>query len=133
PLHPAAEDSEAFETQLYQAILERRPAPVISRLKEILTNPDSAFGYHNGGLRFWLGWAQEAAGDHAAAQESWRQARGELEPFLKEQPENFGLLGDLALTNMGIGDKAAALTLAERATAAVPIEKDALSRPTPIA
>ena len=26
-------------------------------------------------------------------------ARSELEPFLKEQPENEGLMGDLALTN----------------------------------
>jgi Tetratricopeptide repeat. len=55
---------------------------------------------------FWLGWAQEVAGDHAAAQESFRQARNELEPFLKEQPENHNLMGDLALTNMGLGDKA---------------------------
>ena len=70
-------------------------------------------GYINGELRFWLGWAQEVAGDHAAAQESWRQARSELEPFLKEQPENFSLIGDLALTNMGLGDKAAALALVE--------------------
>ena len=83
-------------------------------------------GYINGELRFWLGWAQEVAGDHAAAQESWRQARSELEPFLKEQPENFTLIGDLALTNMGLGDKAAALALAERAMAANPIEKDAI-------
>src|SRR5205814_2643341 len=44
-------------------------------------------------------------------------ARSELEPFLKEQPENDGLMGDLALTNMGLGDRAAALALAERATA----------------
>ena len=42
-------------------------------------------GYFNGELRFWLGWAQQVGGDHAAAQESWRQARSELEPFLKEQ------------------------------------------------
>ena len=83
----------------------------------------------NGELRFWLGWAQEVAGDHAAAQESWRQARSELEPFLKEQPENYGLIGDLALTNMGLGDKAAALALAERAMAANPIEKDAMDGP----
>ncbi len=53
-------------------------------------------------------------GDHAAAQESWRQARSELESFLKEQPENFNLIGDLALTNMGLGDKAAALALVEK-------------------
>jgi tetratricopeptide (TPR) repeat protein len=89
-------------------------------------------GYFNGELRFWLGWAQDVAGDHAAAQESWRQARSELESFLKEQPENFQLIGDLALTNMGLGDKAAALTLAERAMAVIPIEKDASAGPRPI-
>src|SRR5206468_8628117 len=97
------------EIQVYQAILERRPAQVIPRLKEILAKPDPALGYNNGELRFWLGWAQEVAGDHAAAQESWRQARSELEPSLKEQPENWQLIGDLALANMGLGDKAAAL------------------------
>ena len=89
-------------------------------------------GYINGELRFWLGWAQEVAGDHAAAQESWRQARSELESFLKEQPENRRLLEDLALTNMGLGDKAAALALSERAMAVIPIEKDALSGSVPI-
>ena len=132
PLHPAADDPSALETQVYQAILERRPGPVIARLKEILAKPDPVLGYDNGELRFWLGWAQEVAGDHAAAQESWRQARSELEPFLKEQPENYILIGDLALTNMGLGDKAAALTLAEQAMAAMPIEKDAVSGPAPI-
>ena len=63
------------------------------------------------------------------AQESWRQARRESEPFLKDQAENFGLLGDLALTNMGLGDKAAAFAFVEKAIAANPIEKDALSGP----
>jgi tetratricopeptide (TPR) repeat protein len=89
-------------------------------------------GFYNGELRFWLGWAQEVAGDHVAAQESWRQARSELEPFLKEQPENYGLIGDLALTNMWLGDKAAAFKLVEQAIAVVPIEKDAMDGPQPI-
>jgi TolB-like protein/Tfp pilus assembly protein PilF len=128
PLHPA-DDAPALETQVYQAILERRPAPIIPRLTEILAKPDPALGYYNGELRFWLGWAQEVSGDRAAAQETWRQARSELEPFLKEQPENDNLIGDLALTNMALGDKAAALALSERAMAAVPIEKDALNGP----
>src|SRR6266446_4149534 len=126
PLHPAADDTGAFETQVYQAILERRPAPAISRLKEILTKPDPALGFYNGELRFFLGWAQEVGGEHAAAQESWRQARSELESFLKEQPENYALIGDMALTNMALGDKAAALALAQKATATSPLEKDAL-------
>jgi tetratricopeptide (TPR) repeat protein len=130
PLHP--DEPTALETQVYQAILERRPAQIIARLKETLAKPDSALGYYNGELRFWLGWAQEVAGDHAAAQESWREARSELESFLKEQPENSGLLEDLAQTNMGLGDKAAALALSERAIAANPIEKDAVDGPGPI-
>jgi len=68
---------------VYQTILERRPAPRITRLQEILTKPDPALGSSNGELRFLLGWAQEVAGDQAAAQETWRQARSELELFLK--------------------------------------------------
>jgi TolB-like protein len=132
PLHPNADNPGAFETQVYQAILERQPAPVIPRLKEILAKPDPALGYLNGEQRFWLGWTQEIAGDHAAAQESWRQARSELEFFLKEQPENFILIGDLALTNMALGDKAVALALAERAMAVIPIKKDAFHGPIPI-
>ena len=133
PLHFAADtQTEDWETQVYQAILERRPAEIISRLKEVLAKPDPASGFYNGELRFWLGWAQEVGGDHAAAQETWRQARNELELFLKEQPDNYGLIGDLALTNMGLGDKAAALALSERAMAANPIEKDVLTGPVPI-
>jgi tetratricopeptide (TPR) repeat protein len=132
PLRPAADHPGALKTQVYQAILERRPAQIIPRLKEILANPDPALGYFNGELRFWLGWAQEVAGDHAAAQETWRQARTELESFLKEQPENFQLIGDLAMTNRGLGDKAAAFKVIERAMAVIPVEKDALSGPGPI-
>jgi TolB-like protein len=132
PLHPATDDSGALEIQAYQAILERRPAQIIPRLKEILAKPDPALGFYNGELRFWLGWAQEVAGDQAAAQESWQQARSELEPFLKKQSENVGLIADLTLINMGLGDKAAALALSEQAMAANPIEKDAVDGPIPI-
>jgi TolB-like protein/class 3 adenylate cyclase len=132
PLHPAADNTAALETQVYQAILERRPDQIISRLKEILARPDPAMGYFNGELRFWLGWAQQVGGDHAAAQESWQQARSELEPFLKEQPENYNLMQDLALVEMGLGNEAAALSMAERAIATNPIEKDVVDGPAPI-
>src|SRR6266446_6147084 len=98
PLHPNPDDTIALGTQVYQAILERRPAQIIPRLKEILAKPDPALGFYNSELRFYLGWAQEVAGDHTAAQETWRQARSELDSFLKEQPENYVLIGDPALT-----------------------------------
>jgi TolB-like protein/class 3 adenylate cyclase/Tfp pilus assembly protein PilF len=128
PLHPSA-GSGGLTTQVYQAILERRPAPVISRLKEILAKPDPELGYNNGELRFFLGWAQKVAGDHVAAQESWRQARTELGSFLTEQPENDALIEDLALTDACLGDKAAAFKLVEQAMALMPIDKDALYGP----
>jgi TolB-like protein/class 3 adenylate cyclase/Tfp pilus assembly protein PilF len=131
PLHPAADLTQALETQVYQAILERHPAQIIPRLKDILAKPDPALGYINGELRFWLGWAQEVAGDHAASQETWRQAQSELQPLLKDQPENGLLIADLALTNLGLGDKAAALALTDRAMVANPIEKDAVDGPRP--
>ena len=131
-LHPAADHTAALETQVYQTILERRPDQIISRLKEMLARPDPVMGYFNGELRFWLGWAQQVGGDHAAAQESWRQAHGELEPFLKDQSDNYNLMQDLALVEMGLGNKAAALSMAERAMAANPIEKDVVDGPAPI-
>jgi TolB-like protein/Tfp pilus assembly protein PilF len=131
-LQPAAEDTGLVETQIYQGILERRPAPVINRVIDMLAKPNPALGFYNGELRFWLGWAQEVAGDHAAAQRSWRQARSELEPFLQEQSRNVTIIGDLALINAGLGDKAAALALAQRAMSVISGQEDALSGPFPL-
>jgi len=97
-----------------------------------VAQPTPALGYINGELLFWLGWAQDLAGDHASAEQTWRQARGELESSLKEQPENYRLIGNLALVNMGLGDKTAAMSLAEQAMAVLPIEKDAFAGPGPL-
>jgi TolB-like protein/Tfp pilus assembly protein PilF len=132
PLHPRLDDTNALETQVYQAILERHPAPVIPRLQEILVKPDPTLGFNNAELRFWLGWAQNVAGDHGAAQDAWRQARSELETFLKDQPKNWYLIHDLALTTMALGDKTAAMDLTERAMAAISVEKDALNGSVPL-
>ena len=126
PLHPEADEKQALETQVYQAILERSPAPIIPKLKEILAKPAPTLGHINAELRFWLAWAQEVAGDYATAQDTWHQARSELEPFLKQQPQNYFLVGDLALANMALGDKAAAISFAEKGMVLVPIEKDAV-------
>src|SRR5205814_4332366 len=78
PLHPNADNLDALGTQVYQEILERRPAPVIPRLKEILAKPDPALGYSNGELRFFLGWRRRLAGALAAPREVGRQGRANL-------------------------------------------------------
>src|SRR5947208_2938550 len=109
PLYSRADDGGTMNTQAYQAILERRTAPIIPRLKEVLSKPDSAPDADKVELRFWLGWAQEIAGDHAGARESWTQAKNELESYTKEQPENYLLIGDLALTEMKLGESTLAM------------------------
>jgi tetratricopeptide (TPR) repeat protein len=131
-LHFTAEDIEGPETQAYQAILEGRPASAIPLLKNVLSKPDPALGYFNAVLRFWLGWAQEAAGDKVDAQQTWQQAREELETFLKEQPDNYLLMSNLALVDLGLGDKTAALDLSARAMALNPVEKDVVTGPIPL-
>jgi TolB-like protein/Tfp pilus assembly protein PilF/predicted Ser/Thr protein kinase len=129
PLHPNV-DTFPLGIQVYQAILERRPAQIIPGLKEILAKPDPVYGH--GEQRFLLGWAQEVGGDHAAAEETWRQARSELEFSLNGEPENDQLMGYLALTNAALGDKGVAFKLVERAMAMSPIEKDAFLGPCAI-
>lgn len=124
-LQPAATDPTAWETLAYQAILERRTAEIIPRLRETLAQADPALGYLNGELRFWLGWAEEIAGENTRARQSWEEARNELEPLLKNEPENWSLSADLALIAMGLGDKAAAFHFAEVSIATNPVEKDA--------
>src|SRR5262249_741575 len=88
-----------------------------------------ASGYLHGELRFSLGWAQDLSVNHAGAKEIWRQARSELEAFLQDQPENYSLMADLALTCISLDDKAAAVAFSKRAMAAISIEKDAVDGP----
>src|SRR6476659_10154514 len=129
PFYSRADDGGTMNTQAYQAILERRTAPIIPRLKEALSKSDSVPNADKVELRFWLGWAQDIAGDHSGARESWTQAKNELESSLKEQPENYLLIGDLALIEMKLGETASAMTLADRGLAVNPIEKDAMNGP----
>ena len=131
-IHRVGSDFGILATQTYQAILERRPEQVIDRLKQAAATPDPALDPFKGELWLWLAWAQDVAGDHAAAQESWRQTRTILESSLTGQSENPVVICELALSNMGLGDKAAALALAERAMTALPIERDAAFGPFPI-
>jgi serine/threonine protein kinase/Flp pilus assembly protein TadD len=129
PLYSKPYDDGTIEPLAYQAILERHTASIIPRLKEMLSKPDSTPGDDKGELRFWLGWAQDIAGDHSGAHESWTQARNELESSLKEQPDSYPLIGQLALTEAHLGENGSAMTLADRGLAVNSIEKDAATGP----
>jgi serine/threonine-protein kinase len=129
PLYSKPDNGGAIKTQVYQAILERRTGSIIPWLKEEVSKLASAQDDDKGRLRFWLGWAQDIAGDSAGAHESWTQAKKELESSLREQPESYFVIGDLALTEMKLGENALAMALADRGLAVNPIEKDAMTGP----
>ena len=129
PLNPNPNDFGAWIIRTYHATLQRDCKAIIAQLQQILAKPDPAFGFYNGELRLWLGWAQQVNGDHAAAQESWSQTRSELEPMLKEQPQNWELICVLALANMGLGNKDEAFALIDRAIAGNPPERDVVNGP----
>ena len=131
-IHPVGNDFGVLATQAHQAILERHPEQVIDRLKKAVATPDPALDPFKGELFLWLAWAQDVAGDHAAAQESWRQTRTIMEASLSEQSENPLVICDLALVHAGLGDKAAALAWSDRAMTALSIDKDAVFGPFPI-
>jgi TolB-like protein/Tfp pilus assembly protein PilF len=120
------------QTQVRQDILERNPAAAVTLLQQVLAHPDPTIPRGNAEYRVSLGWAQKLTGDQGAAHQSWLQARSELEGLLKEQSDNPWIMADLALTYMGLGDKAAAFRFAEQGIAANPVEKDALSGPAQI-
>ena len=132
PLRPNADHTSVLETQVYQAILERRSAQIISRLKEILADPDPALGYINGRLRFWLGWAPDAAGDHAAAQESWRQARSGAGILPQGPSGKFWSHGDPRVDQYGSWRQSGGSGSLGTGIAALPIEKDAANGAAPI-
>ncbi|MEP6810057.1 MAG: hypothetical protein ABI992_07420 [Chthoniobacterales bacterium] len=128
-LRPGAVDAGVIFVKAYQSILERRPMKMVPWLREMLTTRDPAGTNLNGELDFWLGWAEQMAGDDSAAEQTWRHGREELKALLQNQPENDILIGNLALINMALGNKTEALSLAKRAMTVNPIQKDAISGP----
>jgi len=129
-IHPTASDTSPIVKKIYAASLQRDLGTILPWLTEIVTNPDSAAADLNGELGFWVGWAQQMQGEHKSADQTWRRAREEVELLIKSHPENEIPIANLALINMGLGNKSEALNLAERCMAANPIEKDAILGPS---
>jgi serine/threonine protein kinase/Flp pilus assembly protein TadD len=123
-------NSNVRHAKCYQSFLERNPSKMIPQIKELLSTNNLTDPVDRAMTRAWLGWLEEVMGDRAAALENWRQARSELEPYLKEQePQYYFLMAFLAFLNASLGDKTAAFNLAERGTSIVPVQKSALFGP----
>jgi TolB-like protein/Flp pilus assembly protein TadD len=77
-------------------------------------------------LQFWRGLIARAAGDGARARETFAAAATKFEAELRDRPNDPDLLGYLALSEAGAGEKEKALQQARRAVEVCPIAKDAI-------
>src|SRR5881392_2221438 len=97
-------------SQTSQAIFEHRAAEIIPQLEQVLVDHGPDLDVEQ--ARFWLGWAQEQSGDHAAARQTWQEVVSKLKANAKAEPNSTYFLDSLALTSACLGDKKAALSYA---------------------
>ena len=126
-LHPTTQNIAGLSEIAYQAILRRRPASAIPLVQGCLENADS-WGFFVSTsprsrlyVRILLGDLQRLAGDAKSANTNYSQVREEAEEMLKEQSEyTEWIYGALAETYAGLGDRARALSSADRAISLTP-------------
>ena len=123
-LRPKIEDGEAIEAICEQDRLRRRKPTAMGLVQAALDQAGSLPPLARNGLRNGLGDLQRLSGDMTAAKASYSQAREELEQTLKEQPENVGVICELAWAYAGLGEQELALRFSERGVSLAPASKD---------
>jgi TolB-like protein/Tfp pilus assembly protein PilF len=86
--------------------------------------------FEKAGNQVTLALSQHLVGDTAGEKINAEQARNTLEPFCKNQPDNFIYAEVLSQAYAALGNKGAALREAERATRLLPSDKDAVIGPS---
>jgi TolB-like protein len=110
-----------------QLVFERRfreAAEVLERKVEAATSLQD-----RGMTLQWLGWVRWHAGDEEAAAKANTEAKQLLESLAREQPENIFVSMTLAMAEMALGNKDAALREARRGMAALPASRDPVFSP----
>jgi TolB-like protein/tetratricopeptide (TPR) repeat protein/class 3 adenylate cyclase len=126
-IHPTATTDFGVSEIYYQAKLSRSYSDAISFLKRLLEQPAS---FDKGSCRRMLGDLQRLSGDIKNGTASYIQARNDIEPLLKEQPDDAdSIYQQLARVYEGLGNRELALEYAQRATTLTPASKDAWTGP----
>lgn len=108
-------DPTTVDSRVSQLQLERRYPEAIQLLETRLARLGPQSTFDSGASRQLLGWLRSLAGDAAGASDAYHQAKLDLESALRDQPGNHFIVGTLALVEVGLGNKEAALREAQRA------------------
>jgi TolB-like protein/Tfp pilus assembly protein PilF len=129
PLSIQPGDPSAFRTRVMQWLYRHQYAAAIQALQAAITHPQSAPGSGIGEDWYLLGFAQQLAGDGAAARATWQAASAKLEALQKTFPDEPAIAADLGLVYAGLGEKDKALAEGTRAMQLQPASADATLGP----
>jgi serine/threonine-protein kinase len=117
------------EVSLTQLRLERNYGEAIRLLQAQLAQFHFDSQFENAIAQLTLAGMQRVAGDTAGAKATAEQGRSTLEPFYRDQPDNWYFTEKLSGLYALMGDKDSALKLAQRAIMLLPSTKDAVNGP----
>jgi len=129
PLPTQPGDPSVFMARVVQWLYQHQYAAAIQALQAAVANPQASPGSGIGDDWYLLGFAQQLAGDAAAARATWQAAGVKLEALQKTYPDEPGLAADLGLVYAGLGEHDKALAEAARAMQLQPASTDATQGP----
>jgi TolB-like protein/Tfp pilus assembly protein PilF len=129
PLPTRPDVPSVFQTRVMQWLYQHQYAVAVHALQTAIAKAESTPGGDIGDDWFLLGFAQQLAGDQAAAAATWRAASVKLEAMQKALPDEPGIAADLGLVYAALGDKDKALAEGDRAMRLQPASADATRGP----
>lgn len=129
PLSTQPDDPSVFNARVMQWLYQRQYAAAIQTLQVAVAHSQSSPGSGIGENLYLLGFAQQLAGDTAAARATWQAASVKLEALQKTFPDEPAIAADLGLVYAGLGEKDKALAEGSRAMQLQPASADATQGP----
>jgi TolB-like protein/Tfp pilus assembly protein PilF len=111
----ASEGEDVTSVRMFQLMLERRYEEAAHQVEQKLAGMEWKPVSEGGVDRQFLGWLRSQAGDKEGARKAYLEGKAQLEILQQQQPQNYFVVGALALCEAGLGNKEAALREGERA------------------
>ena len=129
PLPAQPDDPSTFKTRVMQWLYQHQYAAAIQALQTAIAKPESSPDGDIGDDWYLLGFAQQLAGNAAAAHATWQAASAKLAAMQEALPDQPDIAADLGLVYAGLGEKDRALAEGERAMQLQPASADTTQGP----
>ncbi|MGH8216700.1 MAG: hypothetical protein ACREPZ_13540 [Rhodanobacteraceae bacterium] len=118
------DDPAIFKSRIMQWLYQHRYSDAVAALQAALDTSNATPDSDVGDYWYLLGFAQQLAGDTAAAHQTWAAARDKLLAMQRGAPDEPAIAADLGLMYAGLGNNTEALAEANRAMQLQPAAAD---------